>query len=407
MSPVPGRRSLRLLAHHAPTRIGPDTLARHRAERVTGTMSLALGFGLALLASLVMTPVARRLALAVGLMDQPRSDRPYKLHSTPVPFLGGAAILVSAAIVTLPTGVWRPLWAAAIGAGILMCIGLLDDLRELPVMPRLALQAVAAGVAMWGGVHASPTGVVPLDLLITFVWLIGVTNALNIIDNCNGITAGLLVIAAGSLSLLALVQGQHTVGVLAAAVAGAALGFLPFNFPKARIFLGDAGTLPLGFLIAVVAVEVNVSIGRPWSFGVPVCILGLPIVNTMVVSVDRIRAGRRIWVGRSDSMWHRLLSAGLSPTRAVLTLLALAASFGAVGVLSGSGILPPTAPMIAFASAGVAGLLLLRIPVAERALEVRSLIDRHLGPLSPVPVETAEEGQVVPDGGMGVPWLDT
>ena len=321
-------------------------------------------FGIAIAACVVLTPLMRKAAFKWGVVDRPAANRPYKLHTEAMPLLGGASILAAIALASIWTGAWRGLAGIALGVVLLTVIGLLDDAWDIPLSVRLGAEVLAAVVAVVLGFQADATGVSMIDFVISVVWIVGITNAVNVIDNCNGITAGTVALASAALSLVALFEGQMAIAVIAASTAGASLGFLPFNFPKAQIFLGDAGTLPMGFLVAIVGLETDISVGIPWGFAVPVCILALPIVNTMVVSVHRIRVGQPIYVGGVDSLWHRLVLLGLSRSAAVIVLLMTAAIAGATATAAAMEVAPRALPLVALVVVGLAGLGLLGVPIA-------------------------------------------
>lgn len=324
----------------------------------------AIAAGGALAVSLALTPMARSLAIRLSVLDHPDEERPYKLQARPVPYLGGFAILLAAVVAYLSTGVWRAVGTLAFAVLLLTVLGLMDDLRGgMGVVPKVIVPGLAAAIVIFGGIQASVTGFAVADWAITLVWLVAVTNAVNVIDNANGITAGTLFVASSSFSILAMTQGQHLIGPLAGAIAGATLGFLPYNFPRARIFMGDAGTLPLGFLVATVALKIDTSIPPPWSFAVPLCILSLPLLNMLLVVIHRLTVGLPIYVGGLDSIWHRVVLMGLSKSLAVLVLLGAAAAVAAVGVLTGIGLVVPAVSLVSLLLVTGASLLLLRVPL--------------------------------------------
>lgn len=325
---------------------------------MTGWALSAVGFGVALGAALAGTPLARRAALRRGILDRPRAG---KSHVRPTPYLGGLAILVGVAAGALASGAWRELAGLALGAALLAFVGLADDVRTVSVRLRLTVQTVAALAAVATGLRASPFGVSWLDLGLTVLWIVGITNAFNLLDNMDGLSAAAAAIAAASIFSVAAVQGQYLVAALAAAVAGGAAGFLPYNFPRARIFMGDAGSLLLGFLVAVIALKVQFPVARPLSFLATACVLGLPILDTTVVVVDRLRWGRPVAAGGTDHLSHRLVALGLSRVRAVTVLLGASACFGGLGVLAGLGAAPIALPVAAAAALCLVGSLL-RVP---------------------------------------------
>ncbi|MGH9013416.1 MAG: undecaprenyl/decaprenyl-phosphate alpha-N-acetylglucosaminyl 1-phosphate transferase [Acidimicrobiia bacterium] len=299
----------------------------------------SLAFATATVVALVGTEVLRRVALAAGFVDLPG---PTKAHSRPTPYLGGAAIAGAAFAgwlfaPRLPTR----LAAAAVAAAFLAVVGLLDDHRILGHRSRLAAQVVAAAAVIGAGVRAQPSGVEALDVAVTFLWIVGITNALNLLDNMDGLAAGVAAVAAGGLFVLLAGADQPVVGVCAAALAGACCGFLAHNTRPASIFMGDAGSLFLGFVLAVAAIEVRPGLSPPGSLVVPLVLLALPVLDTTVVTLARLRHGRRIMVGGTDHLSHRLVTLGLSPGAAVGTLVGVQALLTAVAVLVGRQVLAP------------------------------------------------------------------
>jgi UDP-GlcNAc:undecaprenyl-phosphate/decaprenyl-phosphate GlcNAc-1-phosphate transferase len=319
-------------------------------------------FLLASLASLLGTPVAKRVAVGMDLVDRPDPTRPYKIQVSPVPYLGGYAVLAVVGLTSGFAGIWHEVAVVGVATALLFVIGLLDDVSSVGILPKLGAQVLAATAVLASGIKAIPTGEPFLDGLLTVLWLVGITNAINILDNCDGICAGTLLVSGGAFAALALLEDQRVVAVLAATISGAALGFLPYNFPRARIFMGDAGTLPLGFLIGAVALRIDVAPGPPWGFAIPICILALPVVNTLVVTVHRLRTRQPVWVGGTDSLWHRLVGRGVSRSGAVILLTIPSAVLGVIGVLAGAGILVVAIAWVGVLLAAAAGLLMLRFP---------------------------------------------
>jgi UDP-GlcNAc:undecaprenyl-phosphate/decaprenyl-phosphate GlcNAc-1-phosphate transferase len=331
-----------------------------------GAATLAAGG--AFVGSVALTPLAGLLASRFSLLDHPDETRPYKLQLQPVPYLGGLAILLAIALVYLSTGVVREVGALAGAVILLALVGLADDARGgLGVGTKLLLQTLAGAVAVVGGIQASVTGIAILDQLMTVFWLVGVTNAVNIIDNCNGITGGTLLVGSVSAAVLSILQGQRLVGILAATVAGAALGFLPYNFPRARIYMGDIGTLPLGFLLATLAVKVDTNLEPPLNLIIPISFLALPLVNMLVVTIHRIQARQPIYVGGLDSIWHRLVLIGHPRSQAVVVVLRMAVIVAALGVLCGHGFLPAWFCVLGVGIFLIWSLLLLRVPTVPIA----------------------------------------
>lgn len=277
--------------------------------------------------TLLLTPLALRLALRRQIVDRP-SD--IKAQTSPVPYLGGAAIVgafsiavLGAAVVRQPTAGLGEL-ALILGLAMLLALlGLIDDLRGLSPWLRLAVE-VGAGIAVWATpAGASLTNSSVLDAIITVAWIVGVTNALNLLDNMDGLSAGVTAITGVFLFGLAHENGQFLVAMLAVGLVGCAAGFLRSNFHPARIYMGDAGSLFLGFLLAVLGLKLRFpNSPRSLAFAVPILVLGVPLFDTLLVSVNRLAHGRSPLSGGRDHTSHRLVFVGL-PVRASVCLIYL------------------------------------------------------------------------------------
>jgi len=308
----------------------------------------------------MVTPLVQRVALSVGLTAAPREDR---LHTSPTPYMGGVAILLTACLATPFVGRWEA-EAAVIMAGALLLglVGLLDDMRHLRPAPRLLAEVGAAGLAAAAGAKVNLFGD-PLDFVVTIVWLVVVTNAFNLVDNMDGAAAGIATVTATALMIAASLAGQVLVGGLAAVLAGSCLAFLVFNWHPARIFLGDAGALPVGYLLAVIALKLRFQVPHPASIVAVVLLTAPALFDTALVVISRVQRRVPIYVGGVDHTSHRLLRLGLS-TRAVAGWIALVTALCvSLGLAVGRGVLEPAPVMVPVAILGIGMLLgLLRLP---------------------------------------------
>lgn len=308
------------------------------------TLAYLTVFGVALGASLLATPLARALARRWGVLDQP-SQR--KVHLSPTPLLGGMAIYagfwlsvlavsrfeVAAPEVFLPATT-RELAAIFVATLTLMLVGVADDkLRGgLPPGTKLAAQLIAAAVAIAGGLQLRVFEVPWLDIALTVLWIVGLSNAINLLDNMDGLSAGATAIAAVFFFAIAALNGQVLVGAMALALAGACIGFLRYNFNPAAVFMGDTGTLFMGFLLAVIGLKLKASGPGWWSFILVVVVLALPIFDTSLVTAYRLRNRRALAQGGKDHTSHRLVKLGLAQRRAVLVLYGAAVCAGMVAL---------------------------------------------------------------------------
>jgi UDP-GlcNAc:undecaprenyl-phosphate/decaprenyl-phosphate GlcNAc-1-phosphate transferase len=324
----------------------------------------------AVVLTLVLVPVALRLARRLDVLDHPGG---YKQQAAPVPYLGGAAIAVAfavavlvAALVRPPDGGLRELAVVLFLAVGVALVGLVDDLRGLSVTVRLLAVGGASLALVVAGVRVTLPGPVLLDVLLTVVWVVGVTHAFNLLDNIDGSSAGVAAIGAVTLGLVAGLGGQFLVAALAAALAGCALTFLVHNFHPARIYMGDAGSLFLGFLLAVLGLKVTVVNDPVIASFVPILALGVALFDTTLVTVDRLRRGRSPFVGGRDHVSHRLLALGLSVRATVGCIYAFGIALGWLAVVMSRLADVVTAQLLlAFAIAVCVGLgaALRRVPV--------------------------------------------
>jgi UDP-GlcNAc:undecaprenyl-phosphate GlcNAc-1-phosphate transferase len=275
----------------------------------------AATFILSLLVTVLLTPVFGRLATRLGVLDHPAEN---KFHQEATPYLGGAAVGLSLVLVGgVGTGASAQLLILLAAGAVLGILGLADDRAHVSPLIKLAVE-VAAAVALWSvGIRAGLFHNYFLDLALTVFWVVAITNAVNMLDNMDGLSSGVVAIAAGGFFVIAGGRGEYLVGALALAVAGASIGFLRYNFPPARIFLGDAGTLLLGFLLAALGLKLDMG-GENGLIraAVPILLLGVPIFDMALVVMARLLSGRKFYVGGTDHTSHRLVAMGLS-TRAV------------------------------------------------------------------------------------------
>lgn len=290
-------------------------------------------FGAALVAVLV-TPLAMRLAWWVGLVAKPRADR---WHRRPTPLLGGLAI-AAGFFAVVPWGVpWSQTVVGILaGAVLAVALGLWDDARGMRADVKLAAQIAVACVPVVAGVRIDMLPIAALSLPLAIVWIVGVTNAFNLLDNMDGLAAGVAAVTAAALTVHAVLLGQTSLAHVTAALGGAAMGFLVFNVNPARVFMGDAGSLLLGYTLSTVALWGTSSMASNVVLAllVPVVVMTLPILDTTLVTLQRLWHGRPIAQGGRDHLSHRLVALGLSERQAVMMLWLIAALAGGLALLA-------------------------------------------------------------------------
>lgn len=280
-----------------------------------------------------MTPVARLVAWRLGIVDHPTAAR--KIHVRPMPYLGGAAIYLAFVLALILLGdrfYVNQVVGIFIGATLMSLLGLWDDRLGLSAYVKLAGQLIAAGILALTDVRIGILRIPILNIGATILWVVWITNSINLLDNMDGLAGGVAAIAAAFFVLFAAQSGQYLVGALAAALLGACLGFLVYNFNPASIFMGDSGALFLGFVLAAVGIKLrfpdNVDIVT-WM--VPVLVLGLPIFDTTLVFFARLRRGLNpLTTPGKDHVSHRLVALGYTRREAVLTCYLIAGALGVV-----------------------------------------------------------------------------
>jgi UDP-GlcNAc:undecaprenyl-phosphate/decaprenyl-phosphate GlcNAc-1-phosphate transferase len=286
---------------------------------------------ISLIAVGLLTPVMRLVAKRYGVIDSPSES--HKTHKNPVPYLGGVAIAIGVVGVTyvasLVSDFSRETFFLAstvlIPAIIMGIVGLVDDLKSLSPWPRFLIQSlfgIAISVLLVAtNTLGSPFGDNWVDIPITTLFIVGITNSINFFDNIDGGASGALAIAALFLFILSLQGGQFLIAALSIVLAGATLGFLLWNKPPARIYMGDAGALFLGILIASLAIRFDPNpIDRIASFSIPLLLLAIPILDTSVAVASRIRRRISPFQGGRDHLSHRLMRMGFNKRQSVLIL---------------------------------------------------------------------------------------
>lgn len=322
-----------------------------------------------------LTEFVRRLAVQLALTDRPDTR---KSHKRPTPYLGGVVIAVGVLVPTVVamSGGTPRFRVLLVAATVIALLGLVDDVRPLSPYPRLAVEGLAAVAVVGAGGRFQIFGNW-LDYALPALWIIVITNSFNLLDNMDGAAAGVACVTSASLALLAMMVGQRGVSVLLVALACGCAGFLPHNWTPARIFMGDAGSLFIGFVISASALFVFAPSDGGTSVAGPLMVTFVATVDTCVVMVSRRRAGRPLMLGGTDHVSHRLRRLGLTTWQVALALSGAAAvtCLGAIPILRDW--VPAPVPLVIVAGLGaVLVWLLQKVPVYDhpRARQpVRSL----------------------------------
>jgi UDP-GlcNAc:undecaprenyl-phosphate/decaprenyl-phosphate GlcNAc-1-phosphate transferase len=325
---------------------------------------LALAFALGAGATFALTPLARRLALATGFLDVPHS---YKAHREPTPYLGGLALVGGFTVSALVCAVaGSGLWPVLAGALALCAVGTWDDRVSLGALPRV-FAAGAVAVFLWAtdlGWDVFGSG--PVDLAFTVLWVVALVNAFNLFDNLDGAAASLGGVAAGGVALVAATEHEAHLAALALALCGACVGFLPFNLsrPRATIFLGDGGSMVIGFVIAATTMSISLDAAGGISPALAAVVLaGLAVADTLLVIISRLRRRVSILTAGRDHLTHRL-AARLGSPRAVALAVGLTQAALALAVLAAtrSGAVAVAVIAAAYGVATALGIYLLERP---------------------------------------------
>ena len=324
------------------------------------------------LLALLTTPVVRSLAFRVGAVDVPKDSR--RMHDHPIPRMGGLAIFFGCMLSVL---IFLPLTpqmrGMLLGGVIIVILGIFDDIYALPAVPKFLVQIGAALIAVLAGnkilVLSNPNvfssdpfwnlGI--LSIPISVFWVVGITNAVNLIDGLDGLACGVSTISSMTLLVIALIVSEPETAVLTAALAGGCIGFLPYNLNPAKIFMGDTGSTFLGFVLATVSIQGLFKSYAIISFAVPFLVLGLPIFDTTFAIIRRLAKGQSPMTPDRGHIHHRLIDMGFSQKQAVATLYVISAILGlSAVVLTTIGVVKAMFFLATlFAAGGVAAMLFL------------------------------------------------
>ncbi len=298
-----------------------------------------VAFFFALALAYVLTPLLRKIALKFGILDHPVPG--IKIHLKPVPYLGGLAIWLAFVVTLLgvrlltsfPTGTLRNLRGIFYGGTLIMVLGLIDDIWKLDYRVKLFGQFIASIILILYNIRIEFISSIPLSIFLTIFWVVGITNAVNIIDIMDGLAAGVVVIAGLAFFFIALPTEKIYVNFAALALAGSCLGFLRYNWRPAKIFMGDSGSLFIGFILAAVSLGESYTTINNIGLFAPFLVLGIPIYDTLLVIFFRILKGKSIFAGSRDHFAFRLEAMGYNRKKVVLINYYLTAILGLAAFL--------------------------------------------------------------------------
>ena len=299
-----------------------------------------IGVLLAVCTALLVTPIVKRIAHRLGAVDMPD---PRKIHKEPMPRLGGLGIYCAFLAGMLFKGSWdKDIYIILAGSTIILVLGILDDIYQLSAKTKLLGQIVAALVPVLWGIRIEWVGGLfsgnyfyfeEFSIPITIFWIVAFTNVVNLIDGLDGLAAGVGAIGCFTIAFLALQAGYSETAYIYGVLSAAIVGFLPYNFNPASIFMGDTGSMFIGYTIALFSVDGVVKTAATLSLLVPAIVLGLPIMDTAFAIVRRYHNGVPIFKPDKGHIHHRLLALGLSQREAVLIMYAITAALGIVAML--------------------------------------------------------------------------
>ncbi len=309
--------------------------------------SLIGAFIVAFVFSFASTPLVRKWAFKLKAVDVPKDGR--RMHTHPIPRLGGLAIIFgfTVAVLCFYRAPSRRIIASFIGAGIIAAMGVVDDIKTLDAKPKFLIQILAACIVVIGGnlkidvltnpnfLSENPYWILPdwVSVPVTILWIVFITNAVNFIDGLDGLAAGVSAIMSVSLVFIALRVGEYPVALLGISLMGACFGFLPYNFNPAKIFMGDTGSTFLGFLLATMSIQGVFKSYAIISFAVPLLILGLPLFDAVFAMLRRISKGQSPMKADRGHLHHRLIDMGFSQKQTVFILYAISGVLGITAVV--------------------------------------------------------------------------
>lgn len=301
--------------------------------------SIFIPTAVAFIGALVLTPFAKKIAYHYGMIDEPNER---KVHRAAIARGGGLAIYAAFILGVAVAGIFSKIVLGfLVSSLIIVALGAVDDRYHLRAMPKFLVQSLAALLAIMFGIQINMDQFLVgqlsqytwLSFPLTFLWLVGITNAINIIDGLDGLAAGVSTIASFAIATVSFISGDTTIGMLALILGFSSLGFLPHNF-RSRIFMGDSGSLFLGFSLAALSIMGSVKLAAAFSLLVPVTILLIPIFDTLFAIVRRLWKHKSIFEGDRRHFHHRLIDLGLSPLQAVIFIYFLSLVLSVIAIFA-------------------------------------------------------------------------
>lgn len=301
--------------------------------------------GVAFIITLFLTPLTTKIAHKIGAVDVPKDNR--RMHTKPMPILGGVPLYIGFVIAMMikDSGITNQEIGIILGGAVIVASGVWDDLRPMGAKTKFMFQVIAAGILIVFGtsinVITNPVSgsieflnVGFLGIPLTMLWVIGVTNAFNFIDGLDGLSAGIGVIAAVTMVIIAVMNGRYEAALVTAILAGALLGVIPFNFYPASIFMGDAGAMFTGFVLAAASIMGAIKSATTFAVAIPILALGLPIYDTLFAIIRRTINGKSFAEADKGHVHHRMVAMGMSQRTAVLWLYLFSSILGAASIFA-------------------------------------------------------------------------
>lgn len=330
--------------------------------------------------SFILTPVAKKIAHKIGAIDVPKDER--RMHKQPIPRLGGLAVFFAflvSIVLLIPVDI--ELQGILLGAVVIVVLGVIDDSVSLPAIVKLFVQIVAALIVVLHGVRIDVLSNVNVfsnnaylslgvwSAPVTVVWIVAITNAVNLIDGLDGLSVGVCTIASLSLLVISAIVSEFTIVVIMAALAGACMGFLPYNMNPAKIFVGDTGATFLGFILATMSIQGMFKTYAILSFAAPFLVLGLPIFDTVFAICRRLLQGQSPMHADRGHIHHRLIDVGFNQKQTVLILYLISGILGISAVLlTSSGAVRALLFVVAVLVAAIIGVKIYRHFVKHEGL---------------------------------------